>query len=161
MREDQVHLGANQLGGQFRKSLVVPLRPAVLDGDVRTLDITEVAQTHADSLKPRGKRRWRCHAEESDPRHLARLLRAHRERPRGRAAEQRDELPPFHSITSSARASSVRGTSMFNARAAAWLIASSNLTGVCTGRSAGLARPLRMRSTYPAALRNVSARSNP
>jgi hypothetical protein len=33
-----------------------------------------------------------------------RLLRARRERPRGQAAaaEQRDELAPFHSITSSA-----------------------------------------------------------
>src|SRR5215470_6060498 len=98
MREDQVHLGTNQLGGQFGKSLVVPLRPAVLDGDVRTLDITEVAQTQADSLKPRGKRRWRCHAEESDPRYFARLLRASRERPRRRAAEQRDELAPFQLI---------------------------------------------------------------
>ena len=40
-----------------------------------------------------------------------RLLRARRERPRGRrAAEQRDELAPPHSITSSARASSVGGT---------------------------------------------------
>ena len=39
------------------------------------------------------------------------LLRARRERPRRRrAAEQRDELAPFHSITSSARASSVGGT---------------------------------------------------
>jgi crotonobetainyl-CoA:carnitine CoA-transferase CaiB-like acyl-CoA transferase len=38
-------------------------------------------------------------------------LRAHRERPRSRAAEQRDELtPPHHSITSSARASSGHGT---------------------------------------------------
>src|SRR6516165_8847791 len=45
----------------------------------------------------------------------ARLLRARRERPRCRTAEQRDELAPFHrcnhSITSSARASSVGGTS--------------------------------------------------
>ena len=39
------------------------------------------------------------------------LLRARRQRPRGRrAAEQRDELAPLHSITSSARASSVGGT---------------------------------------------------
>ena len=39
-----------------------------------------------------------------------RLLRARRERPRGRrAAEQGDELAPSHSITSSARASSVSG----------------------------------------------------
>src|SRR5262249_51331205 len=40
------------------------------------------------------------------------LLRPRRERPRGRAAEQRDELAPLHySITSSARASSIRGIS--------------------------------------------------
>jgi hypothetical protein len=35
------------------------------------------------------------------------LLRARRKRPRRRAAGQRDECAPFHSITSSARASSV------------------------------------------------------
>jgi hypothetical protein len=34
-----------------------------------------------------------------------RLLRARRERPRGRAGDERDELAPFHSITSSAVAS--------------------------------------------------------
>jgi hypothetical protein len=39
------------------------------------------------------------------------LLRARRERPRSRrTAEQRDEIAPFHSITSSARASNIGGT---------------------------------------------------
>ena len=57
---------------------------------------------HADS-------RRRAAAEKPDHRHR-RLLRARRERPRRRrAAEQRDELAPLHSITSSARASSVGG----------------------------------------------------
>src|SRR5262245_11911273 len=145
MREDQVHIGANQLGGQFGKSLVVPLRPAVLDGDVRTLDITEVAQTQADSPKPRGKRRWRCHAEESDPRYFARLLRASAEWPhRCRAAEQRDELAPPHSITSSAATSSLSGTVRPSIRAVEALMTSSNLVDCTTGRSAGLA-PLRIR----------------
>ena len=48
----------------------------------------------------------------TDGRRLRWLLRTRRERPRGRrAAEQRDELAaPHHSITSSARASSVGGT---------------------------------------------------
>ena len=46
--------------------------------------------------------------EHADAPHALALLRARRERPRGRrAAEQRDELAPLHSITSSARASSV------------------------------------------------------
>jgi hypothetical protein len=75
-----------------------------------------------------------------------RLLRARRERPRRRAAEQRYELAPNHSITSSARASSVGGTVRPSALAVWWLMTSSNLLACTTGRSAGLA-PLRMRPT--------------
>ena len=53
------------------------------------------------------------------------LLRARGERPCGRrAAEQRDELAPPHSITSSARASSVGGTSRPSAFAVLRLITS-------------------------------------
>ena len=64
-----------------------------------------------------------------------------------RAAGQRDELaPPHHSITSSARASSVGGTSRPSALAVLRLITSSYFVGACTGRSAGFS-PLRMRST--------------
>src|SRR5262249_17830189 len=47
------------------------------------------------------------------------MLRARRKRPCGcRAAEQRDELAPLHSITSSARASSIGGASRPSAFAA-------------------------------------------
>src|SRR5262249_41569926 len=49
--------------------------------------------------------------EHADPPQTIRLLRVHRERPRGSgAAQQRDELAPSHSITSSAITSSVGGT---------------------------------------------------
>src|SRR5262249_52558314 len=51
-----------------------------------------------------------------------------------------------HSITSSARASSVVGTVRPSAFAVLRLMISSYLVGACTGKSAGLA-PLRMRST--------------
>ena len=61
-------------------------------------------------------------------------------------AEQRDELAALHSITSSARASTVGGTSRPSAFAVFRLITSSYLVGACTGRSAGFS-PLRMRST--------------
>src|SRR5438128_8385674 len=54
--------------------------------------------------------------------------------------------PPHHSITSSARASSVGGTSRPSALAVLRLITSSNVVGCSTGRSAGLA-PLRILST--------------
>jgi len=52
----------------------------------------------------------------------------------------------LHSITSSARASSVGGTSMPSALAVLRLITSSYLVGDWTGRSAGFS-PLRIRST--------------
>src|SRR5262245_47676638 len=53
-----------------------------------------------------------------------------------------------HSITSSARASTVEGISRPSALAVLRLIASRYFVGACTGRSAGFS-PLRMRSTYP------------
>src|SRR5262249_40637737 len=62
------------------------------------------------------------------------LLRASRERPRRRTADKRDELAPFHSITSSAMASSVGGTVRPSIRAVLRLITSSNLVGRSTGR---------------------------
>src|SRR5262245_35733945 len=74
-------------------------------------------------------------AQEPDHGHR-RLLRARRERPHCRsAAEQNDELAPFHSITSSARASNGAGTSRPSAFAVLRLITSSYLVGACTGRS--------------------------
>ena len=65
----------------------------------------------------------------------------------GRTGEQRDDLPPSnHSITSSARASTIGGTSRPRALAVFRLITISYFVGTCTGRSAGFS-PLRMRST--------------
>jgi hypothetical protein len=55
---------------------------------------------------------------------------------RRRAAKQRDELPPFHSITSSAVASSAGGTVRPSALAVLRLMTNSNLVGCTTGRSA-------------------------
>src|SRR5262245_35663470 len=81
-----------------------------------------------------------------DYRNSSRLLRARHERPRRRTAQQRYELASFHSITSSARATRVAGTSRPSALAAFRLSTNSNLVGCCTGRSAGFS-PLRMRST--------------
>src|SRR5262245_13901108 len=82
----------------------------------------------------------------TDPPHAITLLRPRRGGPR-RAAEQRDELAtPDHSITSSARESSVVGISRSNALAVWRLMTSSILVDCMTGRSAGLA-PLRTRPT--------------
>src|SRR5262249_19730970 len=87
-----------------------------------------------------------CPLQDIHQRHR-RLLRAGRERPRGRATEQRDEITsPHHSITSSASASSVGGISTPNAFAVARLMTSSNLAPPSTGRSPGFS-PLRIRPT--------------
>src|SRR5215831_21427913 len=58
----------------------------------------------------------------------------------------------LYSITSSARARTDGGTVMPSAFAVLRLMTSSYFVGACTGMSAGFS-PLRMRSTYAAALR--------
>src|SRR4029079_1962029 len=84
------------------------------------------------------------------------LLRANSKRPRRRTAQKRDEFAPFHSITSSAVASSVGGMVRLSAFAVFRLITSSNLVGCSTGKSPGLA-PLRILSTKLAAARQCHA----
>src|SRR5262249_43073939 len=64
--------------------------------------------------------------------------------------EESPEGPVAYSITSSARAMSVCGSSRPSALAVLRLITSSNLVGPSTGSSPTLA-PLKMRSTYKAA----------
>ena len=78
------------------------------------------------------------------PDHRPPLLRSQWERPHRRATEKRNELAPPHSITSSARASRVGGTTSPNVLAVCRLMTSSNLVARRTGRSAGLS-PLRTR----------------
>src|SRR5262249_2954863 len=72
------------------------------------------------------------------------LLRPRRVRPRRRASKPRDELPPSHSITSSASASSVSGTVRPSALAVFRLRINCTFVFGWTGRSLGSA-PLRMR----------------
>src|SRR5262249_3366848 len=88
---------------------------------------------------------WGQGIEHTDPPHSLQLLRARRERPRRRAAEQRDELAAAgHSITSSAIASRPGGKLSPNALAVLRLITNSNLVDCKTGRSVGFC-PLRIR----------------
>src|SRR5262249_547306 len=102
-----------------------------------------------------GRPTGRTALEETDHRHRG-LLRARPERPCGcHTADERDELAPSHSITSSARASSVGGTVRPSTLAVVKLMTRSNLVGCSTGMSAGLA-PRKILSTYSAARRNRS-----
>src|SRR5262249_14600302 len=101
---------ANQIGRQRRQPVNLIVGPAVLDRDVLALDISGVFKSLAESAQPVRKPIKRLAIEEPDHRHR-RLLRPRRERPRRRATEQRDEIAPLHSITSSVRASSEIGGS--------------------------------------------------
>src|SRR5262249_41887569 len=98
--------------------------------------------------------------QHADAAHAVALLPPRRERPRDRAAEQRDELAPPHSITSVAMASNPSGTLSPSALAVFRLIANSNLVGCSTGSSAGLA-PCRIRCTYQAPRLNRTGRGVP
>jgi putative tryptophan/tyrosine transport system substrate-binding protein len=77
-----------------------------------------------------------------------------------RAADERDEVAAFHSITSSARASSVGGRSSASAFAVLRFTTKSNSVGCSTGRSAGLP-PLRILSRKEATRRNESTKLGP
>src|SRR5215467_3720217 len=70
--------------------------------------------------------------------------------PAGPTTSVAAQLPPLHSMTSSARASSDGGMVRPSAFAAFMLITSSNFVGCSIGKSAGLA-PFAIRSTYSAA----------
>src|SRR5262245_17344332 len=85
-----------------------------------------------------------CGQEYADAPHPLALLRTRRERARGRAAEQRDELAPLHSITSSARPSSGSGNVIPNVFAVLRLMINSTFVACWTGMSAGFS-PFRIR----------------
>jgi len=85
--------------------VVLAVREAIFDRHVAPLHEAELFQPSPERGQSRRVPSRRQAAEIADHRHR-RLLRGRREWPRGRrAAEERYELAPLHSITSSARAS--------------------------------------------------------
>src|SRR5262245_56779644 len=145
--DDDVDRQPHQLVGERWEALGAAVGGAILDGDGLPLDIAEFAQPAPEGIEVGGVGGDRDGLKHADAAELPARLRAGRQRPRGRRpAEQRDERAPLHSITSSARASSVGGTSRPSIFAVLRLITSSYLVGAWTGRSAGFS-PLRMRST--------------
>src|SRR5262249_40241340 len=143
-QNDQTYTAIDQLNCLLRKAVILSLRPTVFDCDVATLDVAGLLEA---LLNCRYKRRvwgWRHAAEDADHGHC--LLRLRSERPRCRAAKQRNELAPLHSITSSARASRLSGTVRPSACAVVIFTTRSNLVGCSTGRLPGFA-PCRILST--------------
>src|SRR6516164_7566494 len=90
--ENDVYFEANQIVRQLRKSLIAPSCIAVLETHVFSLDIAEITENLSKGIDGR----QRFERQDTDGDYFPRLLRARRERPRGRAAEQRDELAPSY-----------------------------------------------------------------
>jgi hypothetical protein len=89
------------------------IEPVVLDRDILTFDIPGLAKPFAKRRRTGRSGLGGPKVDDSDHRHRT-LLRARRERPSRRAAEERDELATFdHSITSSASARIRGGNSKF------------------------------------------------
>ncbi len=140
-REQFRRVSANALG-IARGPASVDLHVAAVDPAQLLQPLQECGEAGLPFHIVRGERH-----EHADAPHAVRWLRARRERPcRSRcAAEQRYERAPFHSITSSARTSSVGGIVRPRVFAVFALMTSSNLVGCSTGRSPGCS-PLKILS---------------
>src|SRR5262245_19698679 len=142
---DRVDLTADQLGRQRWQTIVLTLRPPILDCDVLSFNVAGVFQALAECARSNRVPIGRCAIEKSDHRH--RLLRSRGQRQRdSRAAEQRYELATLHSISSSASPANGSGTVSPRALATLRLMTRVYLSARWIGKSPGFA-PLRMRST--------------
>jgi hypothetical protein len=146
MRRGYIDVSCDECGCVSIEALVLLGCIRVLECDGLALDVAEVAKALLQGCEENPLLLFIARVPQNS--HLwnsSRFLRARDKRPHCCTAEQRDELAPSHySITSSARASSVGGTSRPSALAVLRLMTSSNLVGCATGRSPGFS-PLRMR----------------
>src|SRR5262249_16773452 len=133
--EDHIWLKADDLRHIGPHAVQIVGRPAQVDPDIFAFPPPELAQLlpkDRDALLPFGIAFGIRH-HYADPSRSARLLRPRRQRPRrGRGAEEGEEGAAVHgfachSITSSARTSSVGGTGMPSVRAVCRLMTNSNL----------------------------------
>src|SRR4051812_25012140 len=99
----------HEIGRQVRQAVVLAFRPAEFDRQVLVLYKARFLQALAQCSHQMRKRVRRANVEETNNARPG-LLRTRCQRPRcRRAAKQRDELAPRHSMTSSAVASSEGG----------------------------------------------------
>src|SRR5262249_55431110 len=84
----------DQLGCQLRKTVVVALRIPVFDGNGLAFDITQRLQLL--EARPNNRAILLSEQQYADASDALGRLRARRQRPRRRACDQADELPPPH-----------------------------------------------------------------
>src|SRR5262249_41351228 len=137
LRNNRIDFDLHQFGRKLGESVCVPFPITKFDRDGATLDPTEFAQSLQESANSLALSRCSGSYDKPQARQLRRLLSARGLWPHRRAAEQREELPPPHSITSSASNWIELGTSRPSALAVCTLMTNSNLVDCRTGRSAG------------------------
>ena len=125
-RKNYIDLEPNKLVHDLVEALC--FGPAIFDGDSAAFDPTQLSQSLRASRYPLAEGSGCTRDEEADSREL-RWLRTRRKWPCHRAPDQRDELPPLHSTTSSAATSRPAGTVRPSALAVLRLMAVSNLVG--------------------------------
>src|SRR5262249_1186671 len=139
--QDDVRREREQFRSMFCAAVGIVLAPAGVDPHIAANSPAQFLQTLVERRKSI-LAFWIVRSpvhEHADAAHALALLPPRRERPRRRAAEQRDELAPLHSITSSALACNVSGTVRPSAFAVLRFMANKNFVGCRTGSSPGLA----------------------
>src|SRR5262249_35426300 len=89
----------NQFGREFCQSDVISFGPAKVDEDVVALNVAEVAQPSSKLFQSALYTRLRVSTEKSNACDFCRPLRACRERPCSRAADERHERAAFHAAS--------------------------------------------------------------
>src|SRR5262249_28359846 len=95
-RDNDINFEPDELRRELGVTLVASFRPAIVDCHRATLKPAELMQPLHESGDPFAPGRTRALAQKTDGRQLPCLLRARRQRPRRRTAEQRDEVAPYH-----------------------------------------------------------------
>src|SRR5262245_838419 len=115
------------------------VRPASVDPQIAAVHPAQFLQLldEGSALGPSFRIAFRPAHQYADPAHPVRLLRMGGKRPSRCTADKRHELPPPHSINSSARCWRCKGTVRPRAFAVLRLIVSTYLVGACTGKLDG------------------------
>src|SRR5262249_39738494 len=129
-----IDIQRHKFSGHALEALWCLIRKPMLELDVAPIDVAQPCKAFEQRFEVWNLLLWTTRMPEiTNCGNFSALLRARRERPRRRAAEQRDELAPLHlrghSMTSSAMATSLSGIWRPSAFAVLRLMASSNFVG--------------------------------
>src|SRR5262245_16561189 len=114
LSDDHAYPQTDQFVCKRAETVGLSFRKSILDGNILPNNVSQVAQAPLEGVSAGYHRGARVDAQKSNRDFIGWLLRARRERPRGRAAEQRDELAAYqliewHSIPASQGRSRIAG----------------------------------------------------